>query len=238
MIGSGTGGSVIFADNRPLERPSGLLDAISKIQQYSIVEQQGGDIPKDFLTILGAWYFFMIGVKTAFIGGLVGGFLTPLAIGVLEKHIPMFGSYNPTLIDKLLALFLAVGFSLMICFLLLSLGKHYVGSMTKNAIRQLLSGIVAGMGLKVVFFLILYHGIFYILEPNSFARLLVKYGSFLSTDSKVAVFRALVGFRPIFLTSAYFILVVSILSVVISVVFIFYKGKVVGRQRKLKEEWV
>ena len=57
-ISSSTGGS-----------PRGLIDAVSEIQRYHIIERTGQDIPSDFLTVRGTLAFFRDGDENRLPGG-------------------------------------------------------------------------------------------------------------------------------------------------------------------------
>src|ERR1700757_1641579 len=77
----GRRGSVIFSPSVPAPKPAGLIDAISEIQQYYIIEKTGQDIPPEFLTIRGVMTFFGVGFKNGFIEGLILGTFLPVAWG-------------------------------------------------------------------------------------------------------------------------------------------------------------
>ena len=107
----------IFVGNQAAPgKPKGLLDAISEIQQYYVVERSGSTIPVDFFTLGGKLAFFEVGFKGGFLCGLISAFLTPIAIGVIEKYIPIFGSYDATLYDKFFAFLIAVSFTVGYAF--------------------------------------------------------------------------------------------------------------------------
>ena len=65
-----------------------------------------------FLTTKQRLEFMEVGFRSAFASGLVTALLTPVAIGVIEQYIPMFGDANPSIFDKFSAFLLALGFSL------------------------------------------------------------------------------------------------------------------------------
>lgn len=83
----GRRGSVIFSTSSPVPKPAGLIDAISEIQQYYIIEKTGQDIPPEFLTIRGVMTFFTVGFKNGFIEGIILGLFLPIAWGVWEGKI-------------------------------------------------------------------------------------------------------------------------------------------------------
>lgn len=228
---------VILTDPHGPHKPRGLLDAISEIQQYYTVEKGGSNIPEDFLTLKGKLSFFMVGFKHASFSGLVSILLTPLALGVISKYIPIFGSRNPTLFDKFLALMIGLAFNLAYSALISILRKYNVGSITKTAIRSLLSGIMVATGVKVVFSWVLFHLMYFIaFDPQNLTRILVKM-PFLNKTLKVQMFDFLLQFKPVLLASAYFIAITSVLFVGIPAIFIYRGGRRLEEELRKEREW-
>jgi len=90
------GGNVVIPINQKdsnRKKPETILDAVSKIQQFYVLESNGRDISKDFLTIKGSLNFFNIGVKTGLTEGLMFIFLSLLFVPIL---------YDPTIMHSLL----------------------------------------------------------------------------------------------------------------------------------------
>lgn len=228
---------VILTDPHGPHKPRGLLDAISEIQQYYTVEKGGSNIPEDFLTLKGKLSFFMVGFKHASLSGLVSILLTPLALGVISKYIPIFGSRDPTLFDKFLALMIGLSFNLAYSALISILRKYNVGSITRTAIRSLLGGIIVAMGVKVVFSWVFFHLVYFIaFDPHNLTRILVKL-PFLEGSVRVQLFDFLLQFKPVLLTSAYFIAITSVLLVGIPAVFIYKGGKRLEEELRKEKEW-
>jgi len=166
---------VILTDPHGPHKPKGLLDAISEIQQYYTVEKGGSNIPEDFLTLKGKLSFFMVGFKHGSLSGAVSILLTPVALGVVSKYVPIFGSREPTLFDKFLALTIGLSFNLAYSALISILRKYNVGSITKTAIRSLLGGIIVAMGVKVVFSWVFFHLMYFIaFDPHNLTQILSK----------------------------------------------------------------
>jgi len=61
-----------------------IIDAISQIQQFAVIERSGQDIPDDFLTIRGKLNFFNMGFGNGFIEGIVFAFLTALTLPIMS----------------------------------------------------------------------------------------------------------------------------------------------------------
>lgn len=64
-------------------RPRNIINAISEIQQFYVIESQGQEIPAEFLTLEGALDFFKIGATSGFKEGL---FL------ITRKKYPLIGN--------------------------------------------------------------------------------------------------------------------------------------------------
>ena len=87
---SGGRGGFVPVSSSPHASPRNMIDAISEIQQYHIIERTGQDIPSDFLTMRGTLTFFLVGARSGFWEGAFLALLLPLAWGVWEEVIPGF----------------------------------------------------------------------------------------------------------------------------------------------------
>lgn len=61
-----TNAPIITTDSGRIYRPKNLLNAISEIQQYYVIESKGQNIPAVFLTLDRTIDFFKIGIKCGF----------------------------------------------------------------------------------------------------------------------------------------------------------------------------
>jgi hypothetical protein len=229
----------VFLGSQPHPaKPKGLIDALSEIQQYYVVERSGSLIPEDFFTIGGKLAFFEVGFKGAFLSGLVSALLIPFAIGVFERYIPIFGSYEPSLFDQFFALILSISFSIGYAIFIASVGKYYIGVITKSAIKNLFVGFTTGIFLKLVIVFILFHSIyFFVLEPYSLAKTLMKLRFFLKYETLNRVYVFLREFRPVFLISAYFVILTSLLMVSIPLGSIIINSKRTKAMMEQEEKW-
>ncbi|MEI7636065.1 MAG: hypothetical protein WCJ37_02080 [Syntrophus sp. (in: bacteria)] len=229
----------VFLGSQPTPgRPKGFLDAYSEIQQYYLVERSSGTISVDFLTLAGKLAFFEVGFKGAFISGLISAFLTPIAIGVVEKYLPIFGSYDPNGYDKFFAFMLAIGFTVGYACMFASLGKYFIGEITKTAIKNLLFGVAAGAIIKAILAFLAFHFIYYVLlEPQFLANWLQKISWLVKHDSLNALYRWLLEFRPVFLISAYFVLFTTTLLVTIPAAGIFLGSRKTSNIISQENEW-
>ncbi|HWP91825.1 MAG TPA: hypothetical protein VNN20_06475 [Thermodesulfobacteriota bacterium] len=145
----GRRGSVIFSPTVSAPKPAGLIDAISEIQQYYIIEKTGQDIPPEFLTIRGVLTFFTVGFKNGLVEGLLLGLFLPLAWGVWEGKIPVFGGIQHDLFTRLFVFILGFGISVSIMVLFgIILAKYYIGNLTRRAVDALVWGRAASLTFK------------------------------------------------------------------------------------------
>ena len=204
--------------------PRGLLEAISYIDQNFANELGGCMIHARFLTTKQRLEFMEVGFRSAFASGLVSALLTPVAIGVIERYIPMFGSADPSLFDKFSAFLLAFGFSLGYAIFMAKTATCYIGKYTRAMISNLLGGMAFGAILKAVVAFIAFHFIYFkILSDSNVSWAVSKlYHARLSEKTVAGIFNWVQGFKTVFLTSAYFILVSTAIFILIPLVAMVY----------------
>lgn len=231
-------GDIFLGTTPPPGKPKGLVDALSEIQQYYVVERSGSPIPDDFFTLGGKLGFFEVGFRAAFLSGIVSALLMPFAFGVIEKYIPIFGSYDPSLFDRIFALVLSVSFSIAHAVFIAFAGKYYIGSISKSAIKNLLAGFISGALLKMIIIFILFHTIyFYFLSHDFLVRNLLKFRRFIKYETLEKVYRFLTEFKPVFLTSSYFIIFTTFLMVAIPVLSILISSRKTRAEIEKEERW-
>ncbi len=147
-----TNAQIITTSGNGIYRPATLLNSISEIQQFYVIESKGQDIPHEFLTLERTLDFFRIGLKSGFNEGFILVLLFPvfrfyLFPFVLQKldlftHL-LFGSipYMVLLIN-----------TIMCCYI----SHYYVGNITRKAINSLLSGRATSLLIKALLLYIFY----------------------------------------------------------------------------------
>jgi len=123
------------------ERPETILTAISTIQHYYLMEQDGESIPGEFLTLEGMWDYFRLGFKTGFSEGMVLFLLFPL----FEFYLIPFVLVNPQ--GTVLYLFkgfpfILLTFNTLLCFYI---SRYFIGIITRKAINNLFAGRMVGL---------------------------------------------------------------------------------------------
>ena len=231
-------GDVFLGSQPHPEKPRGMVDALSEIQQYYVVERSGSPIPEDFFTIGGKLAFFEVGFKAAFLSGMVSALLMPLAFGVIERYIPIFGSYEPSLFDRVFALVLAVSFSVAYAVFISMVGGYYIGNLPKLAIRNLLGGFFTGALLKMIIVFILFHTIYFcLLSPDFLIKNLLKLGPFIKHETLERIYTFLIEFRSVFLTSSYFVIFTTLLMIVIPLLSILFSSGRTKAEIEKEQRW-
>ena len=231
-------GDVFLGSPNAPGKPKGLLDAISEIQQYYVVERSGSTIPEDFFTISGKLAFFEVGFKGGFVCGLISAMLTPLAIGVFELYIPIFGTRDPSVFDRVFAFLLAISFTIGYSFFFAGLGKYYIGEISKAAIKNLIGGVLTGAILKLVIAFLAFHFIYFVvLEPHTFARWLLKLDRFVKYETLNRFYQWMGIFRPVFLTSSYFVAFTTAIMIFVPLSGIYWGSRKTQKIMAQEDKW-
>ena len=137
-------------------RPRNIINAISEIQQFYVIEKQGQNIPAEFLTLEGSLDFFRIGIKS----GLNEGLFLVLLFPVFSFYLLPFVLHSPDSGTKLLfgsVPYLPVLINTLLCSYI---SRYYIGNITRKAVNSLFAGramILVAKGFFVyVFYLVLY----------------------------------------------------------------------------------
>jgi hypothetical protein len=229
--GSSSGGDVVMGGDGK-QHPKGLLDAVSEIEYYYAQERRGSVLSAGFFTTRDRVEFFAIGLKSSFVSGLVTALFSPIAIGVLEKMIPIFGSTEPTSWDKFFIFLLALGYSIGYAAFICPTAYCYIGAYTKAMIRSLVGGIVAGAAAKMVVAFILYHFLYMVvLTDEHIIWCAVQLARGFSREHVVSVYTWVMEFRPVFLTSAWFVVATTVAFIAVPLMSI---GAAMLRNKKLR----
>ena len=89
-MSKGDASTALFTSAAP-GKPKGFIEAFSQIERYYELETQGSDIPPGLFTTQQKIEFWEVGFISTFWSSLFSIALAPLAIGVIEKYIPVFG---------------------------------------------------------------------------------------------------------------------------------------------------
>ena len=137
----------------------GLIDAVSQIQQFAVIERTGQEIPEDFLAIRGKLNFFNVGMGNGFFEGLIFAFLSAIVIPIMSdgKLRAMVTQYFRLAESDLFLWTLnclpIIIMGSMCCYL----SKYRIGIITRKAVDSLLVGRLLSLIIKGgIIFCILY----------------------------------------------------------------------------------
>ena len=153
---------ITAGSNAGATRPKGLISAISEIQQFYVIEEQGQEIPAEFLTLEGSLDFFRIGAVSGFKEGLFLILLFPvfsfyllpfvfntpdLFLTVVLNTVPYF----PVIINTLLCIYIS---------------RYYVGNLTRKAVNSLFVGRATLLVAKAGFIYVAYYMLVQLSTPE------------------------------------------------------------------------
>ncbi len=221
---SGRNGGVVITSSGDM-KPKGLIDAISEIEQFYTTEQSGSEIPERFFTTKNKIEFFEVGFKGAFISGLITALLLPWAIGVFEKKVPVFGVLGGSWFDQIFAMMLAFSFTIGYAVFIASIGRYYEGAFTKSMVRCLLSGVVIGAVFKMVIAFLFFHFLYFvILTEDRLSSALLHLQERVAFETLDGVYRWVLAFKPVFLTSAWLVVLTTLIFITIPMVTVIMKS--------------
>ena len=244
---SGRGGSSRSGDDSPIIlddsghkglKTKGLIDTVSEIEHFGAIESEGGNIPAALWTQRYNWDFMEAGFISAMHSALLSVVMTPLAMGVVEKIIPVFGSTNPSFTDQLFAFMLALSLTIGYAGFVANVGKYYPYKFTKRMIKAFVQGLAAGkfivVGLAFIFFHILY---FWVSERNVAKVLMLLQNNYFKVETETlnSIFEWFMEFRKVFLVSAWFLVGTAILFVLIPVISIWWAQHKATKKKKEDE---
>ena len=189
-------------------KPRGLLEAMAYIEQSYANECGGCMIDPRFLTTKLRLEFMEVGAKSSFASGMVMAILAPVAIGVFEHYIPIFGDPDPSAFDIFCAGLLAMGFALGYAFLMAKVAISFIGPYTRGMVINLIGGTFIGAIAKAGVAMLAYHFIRYVvLTQKNLIWGAIKLGSMkVNPLIQAELYFAALGFKGVLLSSAYFIL--------------------------------
>jgi hypothetical protein len=199
-----------------------ILDAISQIQQFYVIEASGQEIPDDFLTIRGKLNFFNVGFGAGFLEALIFALLMSLILilcsdnatrQTIAKYFPMINSNIFLWVINLLPVIISGG-------LCSYLSHNYVGKITRKAIDSFLLGRVFSMiikGLLLCFFMIWVSNC---INPHS-AWNFSQWVSLKKYDAAIRIYYIILSIKPLLIKRAYELLAVFGLAVIMPFLFIW-----------------
>jgi hypothetical protein len=137
----------------------------------------------------------------------------------------------------LFAFLLAIGYSLGFAIFLAYACTKFVGTYTRAMTRNLLGGVIAGAVLKAILAFVGFHFLYIVVMTDSNLQWAATqlYRLDLSRSSVLTIYNWVYGFKEVFLTSAWFVLGITVIFITIPSIAMLLA---VWRNRKLIEAGV
>jgi hypothetical protein len=232
---SSKSGDVVVMNNEDIMTRrafQGLINAISQIQQYSVIEKGGQDIPDDFLTIRGKLMFFNIGFGNGFLEGMIFAVLTALIIPVMADPAlrEKCAGYFPWIKSDIFLWIVNCIPIIVMAAICSYLSKYRIGIITKKAVDSLLIGRLISMIIKgtIICTILIVLGT----HITSESAWKFAYGiSLKHHDIAMTIYRITMNAKPLLISSAWEILGVFFIATVTPFVTVW----AVSLYRKIKE---
>lgn len=233
--GSGTSDIIPLQSMAAETRPRGIIEAISNIEFYHAQEKRGVILSAGFFTLKQKIEYFEVGFRGSFISGLITAMIVPVAIGVVERMIPVFGSTSPTTFDKVFVFLLAFGFTLGYSCFIARAASLYIGPYTRSMIRNFIGGVVIGAVGKMIIAFIFFHFLcMVVLTRKHVILLLLRFRKYMEIETLISIYRWTMEFRPVLLTSSYLIVVTTSIFIampLMAMLFVSFRNR---RLQKIK----
>jgi hypothetical protein len=187
-----TNAQIITTDSGRIYKPKNLLNAISEVQQFFVIESKGQNIPSEFLTLERTLDFFKIGLKSGFHEGFALVLLFPVfhfyLFPFVFKKLDLFSYF---IFGSIPYLVLLVN-TAMCCYI----SRYYVGNITRKAINSLLVGRAISLLLKAFLIYVLYLLLYRLSTPENVWKLAQQFGA-RAQDIYVGFFEVKPHLRPV-----------------------------------------
>ena len=232
--------STVMTPGGKLEKPKGMLQAISEIQSLSVVESGGdNEIDKNFLSIQQRIDFMNVGMRAGLMEIIWLFILFPIFGWFLPSFLTFFYGDHMGLFNKLIFIIISLMPALLYMPLCIYLGNLYRGGITKLAIDSLLGGrsalmiMLGGAGFTVFF--AAYKMMSASLIAHKTIGILQDASKLIKTLPKQRIFYDIYFheyFKPELFDIAVSFIIVFFFSAIIPVIFVY--GKSVKRKLKAK----
>jgi hypothetical protein len=146
-----------------IDRPRSIINAISEIQQYYVIENQGQDIPSDFFTLEASLDLTKVGMRSGFHEAILVLFLFPVFTLWLVPFV-----FNESSKDVQFVIgsvpYLGIFINTLLCLLM---GRYYVGKITRNAINSFYLGRTMILFFKGILFYVLFQLLYTLSTPDN-----------------------------------------------------------------------
>jgi len=168
-----TNAPIITTNQAELQRPRNLLDAISDIQQYYVIEVKGQEIPAEFLTISRTLELFKVGVKSGFYEGITLALMSPFFAFYLFPFILRSPDLTTRILFGIMPYMMLVINTLLCSYI----SRYYVGAITRKSINALFGGRTMSLLIKAFLIYIFYYVLYRLSTPAHVWEVARHFGS-------------------------------------------------------------
>ncbi len=190
----------------------GILDALSQIQQYYVIEQAGQEIPENHMTISGKLNFFKIGIGSGIFEGIVFTIVTTILLPIVaDPYVSKaVSAYFPLAQYKLFLMSFNCLPILLIGGICVFVSQYRIGVITKKAVDALLIGRVLSLVVKGIAIFCLFIFISEWIDQKS-AWSAANVLSYTGIETRVA-YRIIWNLRPFLIKTAFDVLFIFTIS--------------------------
>lgn len=152
---------VVQNDQPYKAEPHTFFEAVSEIQQLSVVEQKAREqVDQGYFTLSQRYNYFMIGLKTGMIESVVLMVFFPLLIHIIPASLVYFSGITISKITLYILDMISYSFLSIVTIIFLSLIRFYVGPLSRKSIAWLFYGRTFSLLIKSVITYFVYAFIF------------------------------------------------------------------------------
>jgi len=141
--------------------PKSLIEAISDIQDYAVMESEGAtDIPANFLTLRRTLGYTSLGFLYGLGDNAIVWIISPMLYAILFSSFPIFGHRLPGLFDKIFAFILAKYTTIGLLSFMAFAATKAKGTISKGCAFSLVAGYGASLVIRAIVFLFLYRWLY------------------------------------------------------------------------------
>ena len=179
---------VVPHETGPYREPHSLIDALSDIQQYIVMESNGQvNFPEHYLTPRRKLAYFQIGFTYGFGESLFHFLIAPLFYGVLFNYFTVFGKSSVSFIDKVYVFILTKYLSVALLTVFLILFAKAKGPLSGGCTNAMAAGYTASLVIRVLAALLGYR-LIYSIWPEILQKVYNLANKFFSYDLSLLQF--------------------------------------------------
>lgn len=220
----------------------GLVHALSEIQFLSRGEKQAGDYDPEMLLTLTVLYSFLWEGFIATIIPLIFSFFSlPIGLAAVKKLLPAFGTYERSLLDNILVLFVSFSPSaLKIFFVAYIISQCYLGKTTKKLLTWFVfySMIPTLLLVSVIMFFIYQFIYFYVLSEENLYKIFLWLGQNISNITVIKTLNLILfSLKATLIECSIFFVLTVVFEVLFLVLAFLYADRKTKKYKQFLMEW-